>query len=151
MKCSTCGTDNPANAKFCGNCRNPLGVESTTGNIGVETAASPAIGFPDAIKLGFQRYADFNGRSSLPEFWWWCLFSTLVIIVAAILDAAAGTYPTIYSLSFLALIVPNIAQGVRRLHDINRSGWWMLLHFGFGVGSIVLLAWACMPSKDDPN
>ena len=151
MKCSTCGTDNPANARFCGNCRQSLVEESTAGSVGVETAELPAVGFPNAVKLGFQRYFDFSGRSSRAEFWWWLLFNALGGIGAFIIDAAAGSAPTIQTLFSIALFIPNLAIGVRRLHDINRSGWWLLLHLGFGIGSIVLIIWACMPSKADPH
>ena len=151
MKCATCGTDNPANARFCGNCRQSLVEESTAGSVGVETAELPAVGFPNAVKLGFQRYFDFSGRSSRAEYWWWLLFASLGGIVALIIDAAAGSTPTIQALFTIALFIPNLAIGVRRLHDINRSGWWLLLHFGFGIGSIVLIVWACERSRADTN
>ena len=150
MKCATCGTDNPANARFCGNCRQSLVEESAAGNVGVETAESPAVGFPNAVKLGFQRYFDFSGRSSRAEYWWWLLFASLGGIVALIIDVAAGSAPTIYFLWAFALLIPNIAIMARRLHDINRSGWWLLLHLT-GIGSILILIWACMPSKADPH
>jgi len=151
MKCATCGTDNPANARFCGNCRQSLVEESTAGSVGVETAELPAVGFAAAVKLGFQRYVDFSGRSSRAEFWWWSLFASLVSIVASIIDEAAGGGSIISSLWGLAVFIPALAIGVRRLHDINRSAWWLLLHLGFGIGSIVLIIWACMPSKADPH
>ena len=69
-----------------------------------------------AIVLGFQRYFDFSGRSSRSEYWWWFLFSTI-----------AGFIPFVG----LVLLIPNIAIGVRRLHDINRTGWWILFAFLF--------------------
>jgi len=151
MKCSTCGTDNPANARFCGNCRQSLVEESTAGSVGVETAESPAVGFPAAVKLGFQGYVDFSGRSSRAEYWWWLLFLMLGSIVAMIIDGAAGTAGTIGLLFSFALIIPNIAISVRRLHDINRSGWWLLLHFVFMIGTIVLIVWACERSREEPR
>jgi uncharacterized membrane protein YhaH (DUF805 family) len=151
MKCPICGTDNPANARFCGNCRQSLVEESTAGSVGVETAELPAVGFPAAVKLGFQRYVDFSGRSSRAEFWWWSFFSSLGYIVAAIIDLAAGDEAIFSSLWGLALFIPALAISVRRLHDINRSAWWLLLHLVFGIGSMVLLIWACMPSKADPQ
>ena len=153
MKCSTCGTDNPANARFCGNCRQSLVEESTAGSVGVETAESTEVGFTTAVKLGFQRYVDFSGRSIRSEYWWWLLFTALGGIVASIIDAAAEASGTIWLLFLFAMIIPNIAISVRRLHDINRSGWWLLLHCPFlmGIGSFLLFIWACMPSKADPH
>ena len=117
------------------------------------------VGFA-VVKLGFKRYFDFKGRSSRSEYWWWFLFITVISTITRAIDSGAlgadpggaGELPGLLnSVWGLAVLIPSIAVSVRRLHDINRSGWWMLLHFGFGVGSIVLLAWACMPSKDDPN
>ena len=79
MKCSTCGTDNPANARFCGNCRQTLVEESTesapeVSGIGVGTAELPMVSFIEAIKLGFNNYGAFNGRATRAEFWWFYLF-----------------------------------------------------------------------------
>ena len=149
MKCTTCGTDNPANARFCGNCRQSLVEESEAGSTETETAELQTIGFPDAIKLGLRRYFDFSGRSTRSEFWWFGLFIALVGIGAMIVDGIVGATGsiTVSGLVGLALIIPNVAISVRRLHDINRSGWWLLLHFGFGIGSIVLIIWHCIPSK----
>ena len=78
MKCSTCATDNPANARFCGNCRQPLVEESTAGGAGVGTAELPMVSFIEAIKCGFRNYGriyaygrtDRSGRATRAEFWW---------------------------------------------------------------------------------
>ena len=84
------------------------------------------VSFAGAIALGFQRYFDFSGRSSRSEYWWWFLFNLLV-----------GWIPFVG----LVLLIPNIAIGVRRLHDINRTGWWLLLWFVLVIGWIVLIVW----------
>jgi len=86
--------------------------------------------FADAIKAGFRNYANFKGRAMRSEFWWWTLFSFLA-------QAAAGTVAeSIGNLVSIALLLPSISAGVRRMHDVDRSGWWIL----FPIYNIVLLA-----------
>lgn len=81
------------------------------------------MGFVDAVKLGFHRYAMFTGRSSRPEFWWWVLFSFLVnVVVGGALTALGADW--LGQLVGLALLLPGLAVGARRLHDTGRSGWW---------------------------
>ena len=111
------------------------------------------IGFGQAIKLGFNRYVDFSGRSSRAEIWWWTLFLVLVSIVLNIVDIAIIKTPGLTQLIFvLAIILPSLAIGIRRLHDIDKSGWWILLHFvPFFIGSIVLVILACKRGSDEEN
>jgi len=86
--------------------------------------------FADAIKAGFRNYANFKGRAMRSEYWWWTLFSFLA-------QAAAGTVAeSIGNLVSIALLLPSISAGVRRMHDVDRSGWWIL----FPIYNIVLLA-----------
>lgn len=74
-----------------------------------------------------KRYADFNGRARRREFWLWFLFQVIVSIVFNILRAVIGeTAELINGLFSLAILIPSIAVGVRRFHDINRTGWWLL-------------------------
>jgi uncharacterized membrane protein YhaH (DUF805 family) len=101
--------------------------------------------FGDAISDGFSKYATFSGRSSRSAFWWWTLFYVLVIIGASILDAAIKT-PVISGLAYLVLFLPNLAVLVRRLHDTDHSGWWVLIGFIPLVGAIVLIVFACTDS-----
>lgn len=89
------------------------------------------MGFGAAVATCFNKYANFNGRARRSEYWWWFLFVILLSIgvsfVAGIADAAAGTksFGSLLSVLLdLALLLPNIAVAVRRLHDLNRSGWW---------------------------
>jgi uncharacterized membrane protein YhaH (DUF805 family) len=101
--------------------------------------------FGEAISDGFSKYADFSGRSSRSAYWWWTLFYVLVFIGASILDAAANT-PIIAILVWLGFIIPNLAVLVRRLHDTDRSGWWVLIGFVPLIGAIVLIVFACLES-----
>ncbi len=101
--------------------------------------------FGEAISDGFSKYATFSGRSSRSAYWWWTLFYVLIIIAASILDAAIKS-PIVSGLAWLALIIPNLAVLVRRLHDTDRSGWWVLFGLIPLVGAIVLIVFACIDS-----
>jgi len=110
--------------------------------------------FQDAVRTCLQmKYADFNGRARRSEFWFFVLFSVIAGIVANILNAilhlpSSGTGTTLLgSLLNLALLVPSLAVGARRLHDTGRSGWWLLLWFAIIVGWIVLLVFYIQDSQ----
>ncbi|MBI1205325.1 MAG: DUF805 domain-containing protein [Rhodopseudomonas sp.] len=105
--------------------------------------------FADAIKTGFNKYATFSGRAARSEFWFWTLFSILANLVASILDAVLGL-GLIDLVVSLALLIPGLAVSVRRLHDLDRTGWWLLLIFT-GIGIILLLIWDCMKGTAGPN
>ena len=74
----------------------------------------------------------------------------LIVVAAAAGDMAAGTYPILYLVALLAVIAPFVSATVRRLHDTNRSGWWVLLSF-VPLGGIVLLVWTIMDGTPGPN
>ena len=95
--------------------------------------------FSEAIKSGFDHYTKFDGRAGRPPFWWWFLFGVLVAIGANILDAILGTWGVINGLAALALLLPNISVSIRRLHDTDHSGWWILIGLIPIIGFIVLL------------
>jgi uncharacterized membrane protein YhaH (DUF805 family) len=101
--------------------------------------------FGEAIRDGFSKYATFSGRSSRSAYWWWILFYVLVVVVASILDAAANT-GIIAVLVWLGFFLPNLAVLVRRLHDTDRSGWWVLIGLIPLIGAIVLIVFACLDS-----
>jgi uncharacterized membrane protein YhaH (DUF805 family) len=101
--------------------------------------------FGEAISDGFSKYATFSGRSSRSAYWWWILFYVLVFIGASIIDAAAKT-PVIAALVWLGFFLPNLAVLVRRLHDTDRSGWWVLIGLIPLIGAIVLIVFACTDS-----
>ena len=85
-----------------------------------------------------KRYAVFNGRASRPEYWYFVLFNLLITIVLIIIDAVLsfGLLNTIYS---LAVLIPSLAVGVRRLHDTDRSGWWIFIGVIPLIGAIILI------------
>ncbi len=105
------------------------------------------MGFTDAIRSGFENYVNFNGRASRPEYWFWVLFAILASIVANIIDAVIGT-PIFSVLVGLGLFLPGLAVAVRRLHDTDRSGWWILIGLIPIIGLIVLIVF--LVQKSDP-
>jgi len=106
--------------------------------------------FIQAIKSGFSNYVNFSGRAIRSEYWYWVLFTVLGMIVTEIIDYAIGT-PVTYWIFGLAVLLPGIAVGVRRLHDLDRSGWWLLLSFIPLIGAIVLIVWFCTKGTDGAN
>lgn len=82
--------------------------------------------FITAIKTCISKYVDFNGRARRSEFWYWELFTLIVGVVA-------GWIPFVGNLLNLAIILPTLAVGARRLHDTDRSGWWLLMSVVPGI------------------
>ncbi|ANL28407.1 hypothetical protein AMC90_CH02599 [Rhizobium phaseoli] len=106
-----------------------------------------AMGFGQAIGSYFKNYVNFSGRASRSEFWYSVLFVFLVAIALLVVDRSE-TLSRIWS---LATFLPWIAVAARRLHDINRSGWWQLLGLLPLVGSVVVLVWYCRASTMDDS
>ena len=106
--------------------------------------------FSKAVSSGLRKYVDFNGRARRTEYWFWTLFLVVSFIAASIVDRVIGV-PIFYPLFVLSTILPSLAMAARRLHDIDRSGWWILLSFIPIVGSIILFIWALMESSPGEN
>lgn len=111
--------------------------------------------FQDAVKSVFRNYATFSGRAARSEYWWFILFSFIVSAILGVIDGprmggmhGGGTLQMIWS---LAVLIPTLAVGVRRLHDTDRSGWWLLLMFIPVVGIIVLIWWFATPGTRGEN
>ena len=109
--------------------------------------------FTQAISSGFNNYVNFTGRAARSEFWYWTLFAILASIAGELVDLAlfsSSTFTPVQTLVGLALFLPGLAVSVRRLHDLDRTGWWLLLIFTV-IGIIVLLVWDCMRGTVGPN
>lgn len=78
--------------------------------------------FMTAVKTCLRKYADFQGRAGRPEFWWFCLFSVSCQIAGELLGGDILGF-----LISLGLLLPTLAVGARRLHDVGRTAWWLLL------------------------
>jgi uncharacterized membrane protein YhaH (DUF805 family) len=106
--------------------------------------------FQQAIRSGFNNYTNFKDRSSRSEYWYWALFAFLAGIAGSIIDMVLGTN-LIQIVVSLALFIPGLAVGVRRLHDVGKSGWnllWLLLPI---LGLIYLIYLFVQPSQSAPN
>jgi uncharacterized membrane protein YhaH (DUF805 family) len=108
------------------------------------------MGFGQAISSGFSNYVNFSGRSSRSEYWFWVLFVLIADVVAIAIDAAIGMQ-IVSSLFGLAVLLPGLAVTVRRLHDLDRTGWWIFLGLIPLVGAIILIIWFCSKGTDGPN
>ncbi len=82
----------------------------------------------EAVSSGLSNYTNFSGRATRPEFWLFILFLFLVNVFSSILDGILGTN-FISNLSSLALLVPSLSVSVRRMHDVGKSGWFLLVPF----------------------
>jgi uncharacterized membrane protein YhaH (DUF805 family) len=115
----------------------------------------------DAIRSVLSQYATFSGRAGRAEFWWWVLAAFLGSLVIGALDNAlfpplvaevdafgGGPLSAIYG---LALLLPNLAVNVRRLHDGDRSGWWLLIVLVPIIGFLVLLWFFVRRGTPGPN
>jgi uncharacterized membrane protein YhaH (DUF805 family) len=116
-----------------------------------------------AVKTVLGKYATFSGRAPRSEYWWWLLAMIILFTVLALIDGAliapmAGMdafqpdagQPMSLVVS-LGLLLPNLAVTVRRLHDTDRSGWWILLGLIPVIGTIVLLVFYVQPSTAGRN
>jgi|SRR5690242_3613680 uncharacterized membrane protein YhaH (DUF805 family) len=112
--------------------------------------------FQDAVRTCLQqKYVDFSGRARRSEYWFFVLFYVIVRFVANIIDSIIGTRGfaggngLLGVLVGLALLLPGLSVGVRRLHDTGRSGWWILIALIPLVGVIVLLVFLIQDSHGD--
>lgn len=112
-----------------------------------------------------KNYARFNGRARRSEYWYFILFNFFVSVIAMIIDNLMGTtitmqgagemvalpYGYVYIIYAVFMILPSLAVAVRRLHDVNKSGWFLLISLIPIIGAIWLLVLFCTNSDDGPN
>lgn len=104
-----------------------------------------------------KKYAVFSGRAQRKELWMFVLISVLISIALTVVDMATGLYNaesgigTLSTIYGLAVLIPSIAVGVRRLHDTSRSGWWILISLIPLIGAIVLIVFYCFDSTPGDN
>jgi uncharacterized membrane protein YhaH (DUF805 family) len=106
--------------------------------------------FATAVRRGLSQYSLISGRASRSEYWFFFLFVLLVSLAAGVVDALLqSNAPSI--LVWLALVIPSLAVGIRRLHDTNRSAWTLLLVLLPVIGGIILLIYYCLPGTPGRN
>ena len=104
-----------------------------------------------------KKYAVFNGRARRMEYWYFVLFNIIVLIVLSLIDVLLGTFNIVQGVGLLsgiyslAVLIPTIAVTVRRLHDIDRTGWWILINLIPLIGTIVLLVFELTPGTPGSN
>ena len=99
----------------------------------------------------WKKFADFSGRARRQEYWMFVLFNFLVSVAVGVVDGILGAGGSLSGLYSLAVLVPSLAVSARRLHDTDRSGWWMLIALIPLVGWIILLVFLCNDSKPGAN
>ena len=111
--------------------------------------------FQDAIKSGYQNYVTFSGRSTRSALWYWAAFQVIVSVLIGIVFGGGHMVQgdgmmrmhyeggLVSNLWALANFLPGLAVGVRRLHDIDKSGWWTFIVLIPLVGAIILIVWYC--------
>lgn len=116
--------------------------------------------FIQSVKTCFKKYGTFSGRATRSEYWYWVLFFAISNVLTCLLDIMIFPLPTEGSKAFyfpintifvLLFSIPSIAVGIRRLHDVNRSGWWLLIGLTI-IGLIYpLLVWKCTKGTQEEN
>ena len=114
--------------------------------------------FFESIKSCLIKYTDFSGRSMRSEYWNFAVFVSILYIVAEYIDVKIAGVPyldyygfgTLSIILTIVTIVPETSVSVRRLHDINKSGWWLLLALTV-IGIIPLIYWAYLKGDEKEN
>ncbi|MET3116048.1 uncharacterized membrane protein YhaH (DUF805 family) [Undibacterium sp. GrIS 1.8] len=153
--CRGCGKEIHETAPTCPHCGASQTVSSTSSALPVESEdISQAF---DWYVLVLKKYIQFNGRSRRKEFWFFTLFTILISIGLSIVDRVTGTSHfgadsgLLSSLYSLATLIPGLAVSVRRLHDTDRSAWWLLIGLVPVVGVIVLIVFWATDSQRSEN
>ncbi len=138
--CRGCGTEIHETAPVCPKCGAPQRLRI----VGEPDDQKPRT-FANSIAISLKRYAQFSGRAPRAEYWYFTLFVVLIGFGARVIDGLwlrshLGPFAVIVDLAFL---IPSLAVAVRRLHDLGRTGWWLLLDFVPILGWIILLVWFC--------
>ena len=115
--------------------------------------------FFDAIKICFVKYTNFSDRASRAEYWLFSLFILIISLMLSLIDpliAGAGSaeyievFAPLSTMFSIGITVPSISVTVRRLHDVNRTGWWYLIVFTI-IGLVPVIYWMCKKSDEGEN
>ena len=111
------------------------------------------VDFQGAIRNQISNVLNFQGRASRSAYWWYALALLIVDVVLQIISGVAGSSALTLLVSLILIVVglSGLSVGVRRLHDTNKSGWWILIGLIPIVGAIVLIVFMCTPGTPGPN
>ena len=98
-----------------------------------------------------RKYTDFAGRARRKEYWMFVLINTLILLALAVIEELIGSGGVVGILYSLVVLIPSLAVSVRRLHDTNRTGWWLLINFIPLIGFIVLLIFMIQEGESGSN
>ena len=116
--------------------------------------------FSQSIASGFQNYINFSGRSGRSEYWYWILFNLVAylgifvvgLVLTFLISEVIGIVTLVLYIGFaVAAFIPSFAVMVRRLHDLDRSGWWWLVNFIPFIGFLIFLYFMVQPSDEEEN
>jgi len=116
--------------------------------------------FGEAIRSVFSQFATFAGRAQRSEYWYWALFQVLVMVgwmlVGGFIFSSGGSDLPVMGMAammvfLIATIIPTIAVAVRRMHDMDRAGWWVLVGLAPYIGGLVLFVWFMFPGTQGSN
>jgi uncharacterized membrane protein YhaH (DUF805 family) len=113
-----------------------------------------AVGFGDAIRLAFKSWSAYQGRASRSAYWWYALFAFIVYLVADIIFLRAighGAGLGLYFIFAIGMLIVSLPLAVRRLHDTDRSGFWLFLGLIPFIGGIVILVFTLLAGTRGPN
>lgn len=99
----------------------------------------------------FRNYINFSGRTRRRDFWMAVLVNFVITLILSILTRILSVFGVVQTIYGLAVLLPFLALWARRLHDINMSAWFLLLNLIPGIGSVILLVFACMDSQPGSN
>ena len=130
------------------------GVTFADQQVNVNGPNQQMMSFTDSIRICFRKYFDFKGRASRSEFWWFTLFLVCCGTVTGTIDALLFGWefsdPTpLTNIATIVTLIPSFSVSWRRLHDVGKSGWWILISLTI-IGLIPLIIW-CIRASDNPN
>ncbi|MBX9837348.1 MAG: DUF805 domain-containing protein [Silvanigrellaceae bacterium] len=114
--------------------------------------------FVDSVKCALKNHINFRGRASRSEFWYFIIFDFSVLFLFGFIHKfiygnsdELDFLKILMSIIFVALILPSISVTVRRLHDINKSGWWIFIQIIPLIGAFIIYTMCALPSTNGPN
>ncbi len=107
--------------------------------------------FMTSVRTCLGKYATFSGRAQRSEYWWFVLFNFIGSIILNIIDTAIIGMPALSIVWALGLLLPALSVSVRRMHDLDKSGWWILVAFIPLLGFILIIYWFVQRGSEGPN
>lgn len=101
--------------------------------------------------LMWKNFFNFKDRTSVRGYWMAILFNIIAILILGVLISISEVFFILYLIYILAILIPSLSLSVRRLHDINKSGFWVFITCVPFIGAILYLIWVCKPSVDEGN